>query len=263
MRTRPNHALTAALVAGLLVLAGCGGGDDSTADPSDEPTATEPTDSDEPSESELPADEPSTPTDDAPTVEAVPEGQELLLRDADGEVEVIYTLDPTGESFFVSAAARPGSTSDDATIVTITQAEGMYDLRWLEIIDGDVGELAVADSPYRPASEMTPVDGIGPAVAWSPGGGSVGWIEWNAAGDTTLRTFGWSDGPGTGADATDNAAFGVEPIPAGSRIMAWTATDGAMSRIDVSGPDGSPWTITIERQGDGALALPPDAVQEG
>lgn len=198
---------------------------------------------------------------DAPILEVLPAGRELHLRTPDGRVETIYTLDARGESVFVSTAARPGSTVDDATIVTVTQAEGMYDLRWIEISAGVPGELRLFDVPYRPTSAMTPIDDAGPTVAWAPDGGSIGWIEWSADGETTLRTVGWRNGPGTGDAATDNAAFGVGPIPAGARIRAWTATGASMSRIDVAGPDGGAWSITVERQGDGALALPPNPVR--
>lgn len=205
---------------------------------------------------------PTTDTGQA-TLQALPAGRELRLRTADGGVETIYTLEPRGESVFVSASVRPGSTVDEATIVTVTQAEGMYDLRWIEISGGVPGELQLFGAPYRPTSGMTPIDEAGPTVAWAPDGGSIGWIEWSADGETTLRTVGWGDGPGTGDTATDNAAFGVEPIPAGGRIRAWTATGTSTSRIDVVGPEGGAWSITVERQGDGALALPPNAVREG
>ncbi len=202
------------------------------------------------------------PAEEAAIVEAVPAGRELHLRTPGSRIETIYTLDPRGESVFVSASVRPGGTVDEATVVTVTQAEGVYDLRWIEISAGVPGELRLFDEPYRPTSDMTPIDEAGPTVAWAPDGRSIGWIEWSADGETTLRTVGWRDGPGTGDTATDNAAFGVAPIPAGARIRAWTATGAATSRIDVAGPDGRAWSISVERQGDGALALPPNAVRQ-
>lgn len=204
---------------------------------------------------------PSEGAPEASTVEAVAAGRELRVRTPDGRIETIHTLDRRGESVFVSASIRPGSTVDDATIVTLTRAEGMYDLRWIEISGGVPGELRAFDEPYRPTGGMTPIDEAGPTVAWAPDGRSIGWIEWSADGETTLRTVGWRDGPGTGDAATDNAAFGVGPVPAGARIRAWTATGASTSRIDVAGPDGGEWSITVERQGDGALALPPNAVR--
>lgn len=261
MRSRIIHRLPAAGLTALLVLSACGDGDgvtepspDSTVTPMSAPDTAGPTD-------EGTITSPTGALDEA--VEAVPEGQELLLRDASGDVQVVHTLDPEGESFFVAAAARPGSTARDATIVTVTRAEGTYDLRWLEISEGEPGDLRLFEQPYRPATDMAPVDDVGPNVAWAPGGDFVAWIEWGADGGTTLRTVGWDEGPGTGDEATDNAAFGVEPVPAGSRIESWTAAGDDRFEIEVLSPGAGAWTITVERQADGALALPPDAVERG
>lgn len=261
MRTRTTSRMLALALGGALVLSGCSG-DDTTADPS--PTSTAEPAGDSTPNPDTDASPTGQPTDGPnQRVEAVPEGQELLLRTADGEVEVVATLDPEGESSFVSAATRPGSTARNATIVAMTRAEGMYDLRWLEIVDGEPGELTLFEEPYRPAGDLAPVDDVDPAVAWSPNGGFIAWTEWDGGGRTTLRTIGWDDGPGTGDDATDNAAFGIQPVPAGSRIQTWTAVDKSSSRITLAGPEGDTWTVAVRQQPDGALALPPDAVQEG
>lgn len=266
----------AAATAAALILAACGGADgDATTLPTDpqatpvQPTETQPTET-QPADDTTEPDDPASPTEgdtqpaedtsgDLEGVDVVPEGQELVLR-IDGEVHVIGLLDPEGESFYRYATIRPGSTRDDMTILALTQAEGMYDLRWLTYRAGEASEVQALPLQYQPNTELAAAVDAAPIPVWSPEGRSVAYLDWNAEGDVQLRTFGWSDGPGTGDTADDNAAFGLD-LPAGVQLQRWEAGSGDTSTLYVLNEEGRTWTITVERQGDGALALGPDALQ--
>ena len=275
----------AAAAALALVLAACGGTDD----PADQPGQTEPSETAAPSEDptddlpsddtpadETPAPEPTDsettapddePDDDAPAtgdlegVDVQPEGQELMLRIGD-QTHIIGLLDPEGESFYRYATIWPGSTRDDLTIVALTQAEGMYDLRWLTFTDGQESEVQAFPTHYQPDTELAAAADVAPIPVFSPDGRSLAWLEWNAEGEVTLRTVGWSDGPGTGRTEDDNAAFGMEELPAGVQLQTWEAGSGEESYLHAVNDEGTTWTITIMRQADGALAIGPDAVQQ-
>ncbi|MDX1657771.1 MAG: hypothetical protein R3343_03020 [Nitriliruptorales bacterium] len=194
-----------------------------------------------------------TGSDDAGfTVE--PEGQELALVGND-TVEVLYTLDPEGESFFAAAAVRPGSTRTDMTVVVITHAEGMYDLRWLEVRDGEVGDLELFPAAYRMRPDLPAYEGVVPTVAWSPDANSIAWFEPGDDG-AVLRTVGWRDGPGTGDTADDNASWGIEGAPAVLQARTWDVahSDGSQTLLTAEDAAGGTYRLQLERQADGAWA---------
>ncbi|MBW3620902.1 MAG: hypothetical protein KY461_11700 [Actinobacteria bacterium] len=256
-------------IVGVLALsfAACGGS--GTPDVAGEPAVTPTASPDGPTPgpaapSPSPAPSPTTPaaepTENAAPAEPAdftvePEGQELALVGPSG-VEVLYTLPDEGESVFRAAALRPGSTRDDMVVVVVTSAEGMYDLRWLDVTDGEVGELEVFPQEYNLPSDSMSRQELVPVPVWSPDGRSVGWVvpaeDRDAA---TLRTVGWSDGPGTGDPADDNAAFDLEIGSSQAQALHWTAGEGSRSVLQVMAADGTVFDVHLERQGDGALAL--------
>lgn len=275
----------AAAAALSVLLAACGGNDDSgTTDPGQTPGTEIPVPGDEPPtepatgppagetappdqtqpEAE-PADEPAgdepATGGDLEGIDVQPEGQELVLR-MDGATHVIGLLDPEGESFYRYATIWPGSTRDDLTIVAVTMAEGMYDLRWLTFTDGEESEVRNFPTQYQPDTELAAAADVAPIPVFSPDGRSLAWLDWNAEGEVTLRTVGWSDGPGTGRTADDNAAFAMDGLPAGVQLQSWEAGSGDESYLHAVNDEGTTGTITIERQADGALAIGPDAVQQ-
>lgn len=183
-----------------------------------------------------------------------PEGQELALVGND-HIEVLYTLDPEGGSVFRAAAVRPGSTRDDMTVVVVTSAEGMYDLRWLEVRDGEVGDLELFPSAHRMASNIASRQDLVPTVVWSPDGNSIAWIE-PGEDAALLRTVGWSYGPGTGRTADDNAGFGIEGAPAVLQAHSWDVahSDGSQTILTADSADGGTFELRLERQTDGGWA---------
>lgn len=284
---RTHQALTAVLLGATLMLTACGGedtdvtaapitdvqtGQDGSGDGAEVPT---PQRGNDPA---VPADSRDAPQDDAPQDDAPqgvapqdedrpdhigsdpggfrvePEGQELALVGND-TVEVLYTLDPAGESFFVSAAVMPGSTRQDMTVVTISQAEGMYELRWLEVSGGQVGELEAFPAAYQLIADVVAYEGVAPTVVWSPDAKSVGWFD-PGDDEAVLRTVGWSDGPGTGRPADDNASWGIEQAPAVLQARAWEVahSDGSQTILTAEDAEGASYRLHLERQGDGALA---------
>lgn len=253
-------ALDALRTGGELVVAP---GPAGTASPSPRPTPTGPP---PPAPSEQPTGPPSeadTELPAAPFSGLATDGPNIYLLGNGGAVgETIYTFPSEGHSTVVSMAVRPGSTTDDLTVVLLTQAEGSYDLRWLTW-DGTEATVQLFPDPYNLRNHA--MGGSVPAPVWSPDGRHVMWAEDGEEGEPGLRSVGWSDGgPGTGDPADDNAEFGMPILPRGATVQlqdwVWTEgtgteTRGYVTATSVDPADTAAWRIGIERQGDGALAL--------
>lgn len=86
----------------------------------------------------------------APIVVAA--GRTLRLVAAEGTATTLVELSAEGESTFVAASVRPGSRPDDLTVVSLTTAEGTYDLRLTRVVDGEVVVAFDAlEGSYAPA----------------------------------------------------------------------------------------------------------------
>ena len=190
-------------------------------------------------------------------------GQELRVLDAGGATVRTVEFPFEGESFVAGLAVRPGSTVDDLTAAILTTAEGMWDLRHLRILDGEA-TVEVFPPAYRPGDGGSAGEGLavrGPV--WSPDGDSLAWLEFGT-GDPTLRTIGWSDGPGTGERATDNAAFTLD-LPPGLVLdpAEWVAVGGSTEiRATTGEPDDVWYAVPLLRQGDGALSVSDPSVEQ-
>ncbi|MFA9432141.1 hypothetical protein [Egicoccus sp. AB-alg2] len=185
--------------------------------------------------------------------------RDLVLHGPDGE-QVLYTLPYEGESTFLAARVRPGSTVDDLTVVALHRAEGMQDFRTYRYV---AGELSVQYWDGRP--DLQPGFGgqAGDAAAaygpvWSPAGDKLAWIELGTGGTPVLRIIGWQDGPGTGEPATDNASWSLDAL-AGDEVepFQWVDLGGGRTEIQGTIVGSNGWfAIPVEIQGDGAPALP-------
>jgi hypothetical protein len=185
--------------------------------------------------------------------------RELTLHGPDGP-QVVAALAEEGESVFLSARVRPGSTVDDLTVVALTTAEGMLDLRTIRWVDGELTVFAPFEDGFEPGFMSTGPGLVVNGPVWSPDGAFLAWIE-TASGVATLRTVGWGgDGPGTGDPATDNAAFEVDTLGQVPLIpVEWVATPGGPSTTELRATaldSNEGWyALPVEIQGDGAVAL--------
>ena len=258
-----------AIVVGVLVLPGLVG--TGLIVPDIEPIETPPApsdDADEDATDEAVPDDaedlvPTQPDDDADTLATgadtllIADGGELRLVGPAGD-QSLATLAEEGESSVAGLAVRPGSTPEDLTAAVLTQAEGMWDLRELRVADGEV-TLEVFAERYRPGLGGGPA-GEGLTVhgpVWSPDGTSLAWLE-SGTGGVWLQTIGWSDGPGTGETATDNARWEVgDALPMGAVPNDWVVAGENSTLIRVTTPDrDDAWhLIQLDRGADDAWGL--------
>jgi hypothetical protein len=227
--------------------------DDPTEDPADDPTAA-PTDPD-PAAPEGPVVEGAALPAPIVTVSA----RQLTLHGPDGP-QVIAELAVEGESRFISARVRPGSTIDDLTVVALTTAEGMWDLRTIRWVDGELTVFEPFPEPHVPGWGGAAGEGATPVgPVWSPNGDHLAWFEFGT-GPATMRVAGWDDGPGTGDPATDNASFELDTRGQVPLIpVEWVATPGGPSATElraVALDSNEGWyALPVDIQGDGAVAL--------
>jgi hypothetical protein len=184
-------------------------------------------------------------TDGRSVIRAWPDGDamEVLVPDA-GDVTHV--------------AARPGSFGGRFVVAYRTNPD-CGDLHWLG--GGMVSGVEV--------TAAVPEQSCAGAPVWSPDGRHVAWVEIDAVtGMFVLHTVGWSDdGPGS-----DDASFGLQvPDDVESlEVTDWVWTEGMGTEtggaLYLSGTDGDQtqraFALDVQRQGDGAIAVPTGAVEE-
>jgi hypothetical protein len=220
---------------------------------------------------EEPTEEPAEPDaaqPEAPVVDGAPlpapivtvSLRELVLHGPEAP-RTLYTLPAEGESTFISARVRPGSTLEDLTVVALVRAEGMLDLReyrW------DGSELTWDYLPDHLQPGVGDDAEAGPQAhgpVWSPDGAHLAWFESGTGAAPTLRVIGWTDdGPGTGEPATDNASFAIDTLGNEPLIpVEWVATPGTDSATELRATaldSNEGWyALPVDLQADGAVAL--------
>jgi hypothetical protein len=224
--------------------------------PSPDPDLTEasdgdavPADADETEPAEPDADEPAATAaaTTAPEVRMV--GATIEVLAADGTVAHGWTLH--GDETFHSFLVRPGGTADVLDVVAVAlQGERPF-LYHLSVRAGGAAALAAFPEHLQPAHE---VDTSPPAIAWTPDASSIVWTETTGE-DLTLRTVGWDDGPGTGRQADDNASFALD-LPADAHVDGFELPEDGRWILLLRDGVGEVHEVTMERQADGALAIP-------
>jgi hypothetical protein len=231
--------------------------DPTTDEPEVDEPATDDGAGDDQGETDGPVEGPAVVATDEPVLLA---GTRELYLLRDGERELLYQFDPEGEARIIEVAVRPGSTPEDLTAVVLTAAEGMMDLRVLEVVDGQVtGPAVPLEGQYGPGlgrEDRSSFSITGPV--WYEDGSSLAWLEFDGQ-DTELRIIGWDEGgPGTGDPATDNASFALDDAPEGVRLLpsVWTSSlddDGATEiRVTLDDPVEGWYSLPLVRQGDGS-----------
>jgi hypothetical protein len=201
--------------------------------------------------------------------------------------EALYVIDAEGGSVTGPAAAEPGTapitrlavsprSTPDAITVLYGRGDGcLRSIGWVRLGSGGGEVTAQGNLPL--SGDATCMS----APVWSPDARSVAWVQQASDGTAVLQTLGWDEGPGTGDPATDNASFALDLVEVeadweeGARperpsviLTDWiwtegmgTSTAGAL-HLAVGDQYGltRAYTLPIERQGDGALALPANAV---
>ncbi|HEX9890301.1 MAG TPA: hypothetical protein VGA69_12530 [Nitriliruptorales bacterium] len=229
----------------------------------------------------LPTDAPTDPTPsptDGPgdavfSEHAVLAGDDRIwLADVRTGQEIAELVDfggPENESEIVAVEVRPGSTLEDLTVVYVLQGEGAFTFGWIAY-DGTDATYAPFPDTHQPSADL--VGDALPIPAFDPTGAHLAWVEPLRGEDNqapTLRTIGWSNGPGTGDIATDNAGFTLDEIPiehAPSDFVVddWVWTQQAegtrRGHLLVTGALQA-WRVPIEEQSDGALARGSDPIE--
>lgn len=181
------------------------------------------------------------------------EGSALTLTAADGQTVLTEAVSDEITDFTV----HPDSTPEDLTVVWREGTGCESTLRHLTVVGGDAGSSGTlpAGCPGRPV--------------FAPDGSHIAWVsdDWRGGEEFALETLAWDDGP---ADSLVTFGLPADPVELGHlTLLDWTwAADGAVAAglLHLSGTDGhgtvSALTARVERQGDGALALPAGATAE-
>lgn len=238
---------------------------------------------------EVPTEDPEPPaeeaTDDGDVVVEEPAGEDLgdglvvaddttvtLVR-PDGSTQELVTFPTEGGSTVVDVAVRPGSRTDDLTLALTTRAEGAFDVRWLRVRGGEVDTTT---DPVGTAFPARPIerdgravftspdlqDGGEPAAVWSPDGDLLAVVRRPAIGaPNQVRTIGWDD---DGPSGEPNRAVDLELAtdrPLTPRQWVWSGGEGADRQGQLLLVDDlarEAFTVRLDRQGDGAPAVPAD-----
>lgn len=195
--------------------------------------------------------------DEAPgdgTIDVTIDGRELAVLSASGEVIFTETLaedaDDAFQNVFHAIAVRPGATATDLDAIVATTRGEVAHLHHLRVRDGTDVSLERIPEHLQPQDVMESSIVLG----WTPDADSVVWTE-PTSDRPVLRTFGWDDGPGTGRKADDNATFALD-LPMDVVLDGFEVDADDSWTVLLTDGTGTTHELVMERQGDGALALP-------
>jgi hypothetical protein len=204
------------------------------------------------------------PTGVPPTYVAT-DGRSIALRATTSDDEGWSIEVASAGETVTSLAVRPGSDHTDLTVAFhVATSDGGHSMRYLVAREGEVTVTSFADHGGQYAVGGDIASGARPRPVWAPDGAAIAWVELPAdetASGPGLRVIGWSDGPGTGSTATDNAAFTLDDIPltaVGADAWALFGEPGAATTrtaIFLTSRELEAWNVVLERQGDGAYAM--------
>ncbi|HVM12846.1 MAG TPA: hypothetical protein VM287_00755 [Egibacteraceae bacterium] len=215
-----------------------------------------------------PALEPTAPSEPGPAApqptsvdlsSVVTDGEAITLNRPEGPIRLVTAV----EGDIIDFALHPASTPDDVTVVW-RQGRGC---------DATLHHRRVAGDAETPARELSATCPGRPAFA--PDGTHLAWMSQPdfSSGETLteqpgLETLAWTDGP-----ADSLVTFGVQaeqPETVAFDVADWVWTEGhgtpTAGTLHFVGYNthGTPsaHTLPVERQGDGALALPAGATAQ-
>lgn len=227
--------------------------DDATADGSDGQT-DEPTPAAAPDEpADEPATEPETEDDSDQHTAALTVGfdeHEVTVVATDGSEVVSFGLPDERLDRVTDVVVRPGATATELDAVVVVLRGEVYRLYHLEVTDGQEGVFTAFPDHLQPQDALEAVM----TVTWTPDADSLVWTEPSGDG-VVLRRVGWDDGPGTDRPADDNASFVLE-LPADVSIDGFEVIGDDRWTVQLTDGMGNPHEVVMERQADGALALP-------
>lgn len=147
-------------------------------------------------------------------------------------------------------AVRPGSAPGDVSGVVLLATDDRPELAWFRAAGGATATARMEGATGLGEGDTEQRD----APTWSPDGRHIAWVEPDGNGGWTLRTVGVADDGPTTADA----GFGVDVQGDRPRVADWmweSSGDGATRGSILIVGAGGTYTVAIERQGDGALAV--------
>jgi hypothetical protein len=178
------------------------------------------------------------------------DGATLEIRDEARAGALVHGWTLEGEIFH-SYLVRPDAAVGSLDVVALALAGERPVLYHVSARPDGAAVLAAFPDHLQPAHE---VDASPPAFGWTPDAHSIVWTETTGE-ELVLRTVGWDDGPGTGHPADDNASFLLD-LPADAHLDGFEVTDDGRWILLLRDGTGGLHEVPMERQADGALAIP-------
>lgn len=211
----------------------------------EEPTSAEPADE--------PAGEPASEDEGAQHTTTLTVGfdeRTVTVFATDGSEVVGFGLPDERLDRVTDVVVRPGATATELDAVVVVLRGEVYRLYHLGVTDGREGSFTAFPDHLQPQDVLEAVM----TVTWTPDADSLLWTEPSGDG-VVLRSVGWEDGPGTDRPADDNASFVLE-LPADVSIDGFEVVGDNRWTVQLTDGMGTPHEVVMERQADGALALP-------